>query len=273
ISVAATNSNDKKAPFSNYSAWVDIAAPGVDVLSLRATGTSMGTIYDSYTTIASGTSMSCPHVVGVLGLLLSHYPDVSFEEITARLLENADDISQENPYYEGLLGSGRVNAFKAVRESFEGRITLDNDWYSCSDVVHIEVLDFDLIGQVTQNVTITTDGNDLETVTLIEDVNEPWVFTGTILTLDGPVITGDDTLQVLHGQIITAIYDDADDGTGNPATVEATATADCQPPAIFSVEVVDITSTGAWVAFRTGEQTTGRVRCGLACGGPYTIIA
>jgi len=52
VSVAATNSNDEKASFSNHGDWVDIAAPGVDVLSLRAGGTSLGTTYDDYTTIA-----------------------------------------------------------------------------------------------------------------------------------------------------------------------------------------------------------------------------
>ena len=34
MSVAATNSNDDKASFSTYGDWVDIAAPGVDILSL-----------------------------------------------------------------------------------------------------------------------------------------------------------------------------------------------------------------------------------------------
>ncbi|MHC4624048.1 MAG: S8 family serine peptidase, partial [Planctomycetota bacterium] len=41
IAVAATDSDDQKASFSNYGDWVDIAAPGVDVLSLRADGTDI----------------------------------------------------------------------------------------------------------------------------------------------------------------------------------------------------------------------------------------
>ena len=39
ISVAATDDNDDKGVFSTYGNWVDIAAPGVDILSLRASGT------------------------------------------------------------------------------------------------------------------------------------------------------------------------------------------------------------------------------------------
>ena len=41
ISVAATDCHDNKAAFSNYGEWVDIAAPGADILSLRAAGTDM----------------------------------------------------------------------------------------------------------------------------------------------------------------------------------------------------------------------------------------
>ncbi|MCP4711550.1 MAG: S8 family serine peptidase, partial [Planctomycetes bacterium] len=61
IAVAATNSDDNMAQFSNRGDWVDIAAPGVDILSLRATGTYFGLAVTLETTISSGTSMACPH--------------------------------------------------------------------------------------------------------------------------------------------------------------------------------------------------------------------
>jgi subtilisin family serine protease len=156
IAVAATNSDDRRAPFSNYGAWVDIAAPGVDVLSLRAGQTSMGTIYDDYKTVASGTSMACPHVAAVIALIISNHPDVSTQVITARLFKTTDDISTQNPGYDGMLGTGRVNAYKAVRDGFEGIVTFDSDFYSCDDTVGIEVFDFDLIGQGTQPIIVTT---------------------------------------------------------------------------------------------------------------------
>jgi hypothetical protein len=137
----------------------------------------------------------------------------------------------------------------------------------------MEVLDFDVMGQGTLNVMVTTDGGDSETVSLTADVNDTWVFTGGIITADGNVVFEDGILQVLHGQIITATYSDANYGTGNPGMAEATATVDCQPPAIFNVKVTDITSTGGRVTFDTDEPTTGRVRCGTTRGGPYTIVA
>lgn len=272
IAVAATDSNDEKALFSSFGDWVDISAPGVDVLSLRAGGTSLGTIYDSSTTIASGTSMACPHVAGVAALIISKYPEASAQYVTARLLET-DDISNENPNYEGLLGTGRLNAFKAVRDGFEGLVNLDRDFYPCDNIVSIEVLDLDLTGAGTQQVTVTSDGGDEETVTLVQDVDSPWVFTGTIYASTGSGAIEDGTLQVSHGQTITATYYDANDGSGSGAVVEATATIDCEAPLIFNVEVIDITSIAATVRFETNEPAKVFVSCGLICGGPYTITA
>ena len=60
ISVAATDSSDDRAPFSQFNDQVDIAAPGVGVPS--TTGTDG---YSSY----SGTSMATPHVSGVAMVL------------------------------------------------------------------------------------------------------------------------------------------------------------------------------------------------------------
>jgi thermitase len=61
IAVAATNRHDRRSSFSNYGGWVDVAAPGVDVLSTVRRG------YDS----RSGTSMATPHVSALAGLLAS----------------------------------------------------------------------------------------------------------------------------------------------------------------------------------------------------------
>lgn len=62
ITVAATNSSDQEASWSNYGTCVDIWAPGVSILSTRRGGG---------TTTMSGTSMAAPHVGGGAALYLS----------------------------------------------------------------------------------------------------------------------------------------------------------------------------------------------------------
>jgi len=265
IAVAATNSNDEKAPFSNYGDWVDIAAPGVDILSLRAAGTSWGTIYDDYTTVSSGTSAACPHIAGVAALIISKRPDAHFQYVTERLLQSTDEVSSPG------MGGGRVNAFKALRYGFEGVITLNRDFYLCDDVVSIELLDLDLIGEGTEQVTVLTDGGDFETVLLNEGSYALGTFRGTISTASGVPDTEDGTVQVSHGQIIAAIYYDVNDSNGEPATTDDIAEADCLPPVIFNVQV-GVPGREPRVTVETDEPTTARVLCGLACGGPYDII-
>jgi subtilisin family serine protease len=269
ISVAATNSNDEKAPFSNYGDWVDMAAPGVDILSLRATGTSHGTVYDDYTTVLSGTSMACPHVAGACALLLSTNPQLTCDDVNNILMGTVDPIAPE------ICKTGRLNLFNAMLAvvSSKGSIILDNDYYSCAGVVGIFLADIDLRGNTTQQVTLTTSGGDSETVLLAKTPPNVGIFTGTIPTGSGDPNAEDGTLQLSHGEIITATYEDTNDGTGNPSTAEDTALADCVPPVISNVLVERTGAFGARITFETDEPTTGQIRCDLTCGGPYTFVS
>jgi thermitase len=101
IAVAATTNDDRRASFSNYGGWVDVAAPGVNVLSAIPGG------YAPW----SGTSMATPHVSALAALLAAqgHHRDL----IRARVLETAVDLGSNgrDPYY----GYGRMSAGRAVR--------------------------------------------------------------------------------------------------------------------------------------------------------------
>lgn len=103
ISVAATDSNDQLANFSNYGKnSVDVAAPGVEIVS-----TWMGDDFRN----ASGTSMATPVVSGVAGLIIATEPDISAADLRARLLASVDIL----PALKGKVASGgRINAAKAV---------------------------------------------------------------------------------------------------------------------------------------------------------------
>jgi thermitase len=101
IAVSATNKNDGLAYFSNYGTYVDLAAPGTNILSTRAGGG-----YDE----ASGTSESAPFVAALAGLLASEGKTSS--EIRQRMQSTATDLgaSGDDPKF----GHGRINADRAV---------------------------------------------------------------------------------------------------------------------------------------------------------------
>ena len=107
LSVASTDHNDHRSDFSNYGPWVDLSAPGSDVLS---------TYPDNAYEALSGTSMACPHVSGVAALLVGHYqqPGLSPDHLRTLLLEGANLIDDRNPHYAGKLGRGRLNAYRSL---------------------------------------------------------------------------------------------------------------------------------------------------------------
>jgi predicted outer membrane repeat protein len=267
IAVAATNSRDSKAPFSNYGLDVDIAAPGVDVLSLRAAGTSMGTVYDGFTTVASGTSMACPHVSGAFALLLSLYPDIDIDQAKDIIMQTTDPIAPD------ICISGRLNLYNAlwvIVGFYTGSVYLSSDVYSCSDTVHVLLSDLNLAGNAAQQITVSTTGGDSETLVLVSTDPAWGIFSGTISTESADPNLEDGTLQLSHGETITATYEDEDDGTGNPITITDTATADCEPPVIFNVQI-DVPGPDPRVTFETNEPTLASVLCGPVCGGPYQL--
>lgn len=107
VNVAASNSGDVKAGFSNFHTTVDVIAPGDNILS---------TLYDNGYGNNSGTSMSTPVTSGVVGLIRSKYPSWTNAQVVDRLKLGVDSIYHLNPSYVGLLGTGRVNAFKCVTD-------------------------------------------------------------------------------------------------------------------------------------------------------------
>ena len=108
IAVASTDIHDAKSGFSNFGNWVDVSAPGQYIYStLSYSNSSYGYL--------SGTSMSCPLVAGLCGLIKSMNPELTVDDIENRIKSTADKIDSKNPAYAGKLGGGRINAFNAIR--------------------------------------------------------------------------------------------------------------------------------------------------------------
>lgn len=91
VTVAATNRNGARAPYSNYGAVVDVAAPGGDangyIISTLNAGTSSPAA-DNYAGY-QGTSMATPHVAGVAALMLARNAALTPDEIESKLKSTA----------------------------------------------------------------------------------------------------------------------------------------------------------------------------------------
>lgn len=114
LSVAATNNNDRKSFYSNYGETVDISAPGGEMNMMSTLGILSLDENDNYIWL-QGTSMSCPHVTGVAALIVSAFPNKFTEQHVKDILTlSTDNIDNINSEYIGKLGSGRLNAGKAL---------------------------------------------------------------------------------------------------------------------------------------------------------------
>jgi thermitase len=103
VSVAATDHNDARASFSNTNPDVEIAAPGVNVLS---------TIPGGQYAELSGTSMATPHVAGVTGVLWQLAPGSTAAGIRSSLDAAVNDLGPAGR--DSTFGFGRVNLCKAA---------------------------------------------------------------------------------------------------------------------------------------------------------------
>jgi subtilisin family serine protease len=87
LTVAATDSGDKEASWSNYGNCVDLWAPGVSILSTKRGGG---------TTTMSGTSMASPHGAGGAALYLSSNNGASPSKVEEALKSDATPTANKS---------------------------------------------------------------------------------------------------------------------------------------------------------------------------------
>ena len=116
VAVGSMAPDGSVAYYSNRGKWVDVTAPG----GLEDNGQQYGvlsTLPNSTYGYNEGTSMACPHVSGIAALILSKYGNKQFSNETLRTLltTSVNDLYAQNPEYEGLMGSGYIDAYKALQ--------------------------------------------------------------------------------------------------------------------------------------------------------------
>jgi subtilisin family serine protease len=135
ISVGAVDQYKNIAGFSSYGPELDLVAPGQMIYSTYKTEGP-----DTYKEM-SGTSMSSPFVAGAAALIKSVQPNLSPDEVRARILNNTDDLGPSG--FDEKYGHGLLNARKLMESLSSPVITVN---YPAD---HIGIAnDFDIIGTV-----------------------------------------------------------------------------------------------------------------------------
>jgi subtilisin family serine protease len=118
LAVGGLTNQDKKAWYSNFGNWVDMSAPGGETFVANDPKGVLSTIAGNQYAFFQGTSMACPHVSGVAALIVSKFGGIGFtpEMLRGRLTQLVDNVDAADPDFVGLLGTGRLNAFKALQE-------------------------------------------------------------------------------------------------------------------------------------------------------------
>ncbi|MBM7650968.1 S8 family peptidase [Neobacillus cucumis] len=104
LGVAAVDSDGKRANFSNFGDYVDVAAPGVEIPSTFSNG--------EYAAL-SGTSMAAPHVAALAGLIRSINPNLKNTDVTKIITSSAQGLNsnKKSPYF----GNGIINNLEALQ--------------------------------------------------------------------------------------------------------------------------------------------------------------
>jgi serine protease len=221
IAVAATTAGGAKTSFSSFGDWVDVAAPGWDILStgVRAM-TPSGSVPYWY---CSGTSCSAPIVAGIAALVKNKWPTFTPGQVQTRLKALARDAGPRgvDPYF----GAGIVDAYAALG----GKWTTDfpavpsdgNDQperaipvsESISTTIGVEgdVDWFEVTSETLRNLRVSVTGADYnESLYAVNFAPRVEVFDGNLRT---------------QGRAIKA-FPDVDPGTGEPQWGPLTASVD-----------------------------------------------
>jgi subtilisin family serine protease len=111
VSVGSVGSSDRLASYSNRGISLDVLAPGGSGINgLRSTVPS-----SSYRSEV-GTSMASPVAAGVFALVKSGNPSWSNQQLIQQVLGTADSVDELNSTFIGLIGEGRVNAYRALTD-------------------------------------------------------------------------------------------------------------------------------------------------------------
>jgi thermitase len=157
VAVAATDSADNRAWFSNYGSYIDVAAPGVDIYS---------TILNNSYGYKYGTSMATPFASGLAALVWSSDPTLTNDEVENIIESTAVDLG--TPGWDQYFGWGRINAVAAAAATMP---TLDLSTHTT-----FFLADDDEVLPDSQQISVLNEGRDVLTWSATISPTTPWLF-------------------------------------------------------------------------------------------------
>lgn len=136
IAVAASDSNDQIATFSNGSFGADflVTAPGVNIFSTMSTNASLALSSPTGTGVMSGTSMAAPHVTALVALLRGLNPGLDLRQLKRLIAQSTDKVGGGYRFiaddfclptarcgWNDRFGYGRINVSQALCAASGGR--------------------------------------------------------------------------------------------------------------------------------------------------------
>lgn len=225
VAVAAVDKNNLRASFSSTGSDVEIAAPGVAVLSTWKDGVnllgpqpfSFAGFAGEYFIEANGTSMASPHVAGVAALLMASNPNYTAEAVRNKMNETALDLGDAGK--DKLYGYGLVDASSALE---------------MGPIKNNPPVAYDQTVDTTQNTSVAI------TLTAADPDGDPLTYTiasgpaNGMVSGSGPDITY--TPNVDFTGVDTFTYE-AKDSTGAEATATVSVNVE---PAVSPARTVDL---------------------------------
>jgi len=120
LAVTALNQENEKISNSNFGHFVDLSAPGENIVS---TSVRSDTDYEK----REGTSQAAAMVAAAAAIVKLHHPSYSWERVKACLKSSAEAIDQINPQYSAKLGAGKLNIEGALECGIFSQNTKDEN--------------------------------------------------------------------------------------------------------------------------------------------------